>query len=480
MPDRDGSLSSFPASIDHFVIKKPFDANKSLSQQEQHALEQASHFNHMFDSIVNMETYMLTGSGGAGGSIVTRWSSGISGSDQDAYGENLKLGYTTLAISLTGNTISVTSLVPSTFGESPFDKKGFAIAHNLYVSNPNGNDATEGIWSNTTWGENGPFNETIKWFQLYTMIRPVTGSIFEVTLTNLPIHSTSNTIDSTFVEGNSIPSNQQWQEFWLRSGWTGTGLRGLVSQNGGVPGSTFWRGYCESSNDSRYGWAWPTMLGVLTDSHVEWGEIHARFGTPETSDECYTRIGPMVRASGPIDNASFYCVAIGDIPTNAGALSLDKGKYGRIIKVTGANLSNQGPANPGGGGITWGGSPTITYIGTGVGSSGYHWFGQTGTRFRLVCESVPGSAKITVQQAASPFVSWSTLYGPFFDGNSPIASGYSGFFAQAMNGEDNRWVEFLGSVKVTNLLSSSSISTELQLMFVLAGPESNLTMESGS
>lgn len=495
MPNRDGSSSSFPGSLDQFVSKKKYNPDLPLSQQEFNSLEQASHFNHMFDALFKIESHLLAGSGGAGGLIVSRWSNGVSGSASDVYGSNLKVAYSTLSIVLTGNTITATGLVPSSFGVNPFDHRGFSVAHNLYITNPAGSANTQGIWANESWGDQGPYNEAIKWFQFFTLIRPVTGRLYEATIKNIPFHSTSESITSSFTD--LLTCTSAAQAVWDRIGWTGTGGLAGISAHQTINGNTYLimssegGGHLTSppgnsnGNDSAYGWVWPTKFPNLTDSYVEWGEIVDRYSTPETGDECYSRLGPMIRASGTLSNASFYGIAIGDVPISANGLTGDGGRYGRIIKVVGANLGSvEGAGGESGGGTLWGSIPTISYIGTGTAyttsSSGYYWFGEAGTRYRLKCETVPGSAKITVQSATSPYSSWSDLYGPFYDGQSPLTSGYSGFFSQAMDGDSNRWVKFLGEVKVENLNSNTSIDAELQLLFLLVNPESNLTMESGA
>lgn len=478
MSDRTGSSSSFPTSRDQFVIKKSYNSSIALGQQEINSLEQASHFNHMFDAVFNIENHILSGSGGAGGTVVTRWASGVTNSNTDVYGSNVKLGYTALTASMTGNTITVTGMVPSSFGADPFRLNGFAMAHNLYLTNPTGAN-TEGVWANKEWTGVQPFNTMMTWLQMFTLVRPITGRQFEVTVKNIPLHSTSQNIDPTFTDNMKLLTGAEFQHIWERPGWSGGGYRSLTAQ-ATIGGICTWAGLSEERNDARYGWAYPTKLASMTDSYVEWGEIleHYTTFTIETG-ECFTRVGPMVRAQGSITNASFYCIAIGDVPAGSVTPAGDPGLHGRLLKVSGANLSNEGPATTSGGGVTWP-SGTVNYIsGGGTSSSGYLWFGERSTRYRLKCETVPGSAKITVQSSPSPYSVWSTLYGPYYDGVSPIASGYSGVFSQAMNGDSTRYVKFLGSVVVGNLNSDTSVPIEVQLMFVQVGPESNMTMEVG-
>jgi len=231
----------------------------------------------------------------------------------------------------------------------------------------------------------------------------------------------------------------------------------------------------EVNNGAHYGWAYSTKLGRMVDSYVEWGAIVHCEATPDgSSTEVYTRSGPMVRAYGSLTNASFYCVALGDVPQNYVGSDNIGCKYGRILKVTGADLSQDANSR-----ASW---PTgsVGYLTHPTsGSSGYFWFGDLDTRYRLRCETVTGSAKVTIQKSLSPYSSWTDLYGPFYDGSSPITSGYSGFFSAALDAEDHRLINFEGHTKIENLNANTGISAEVELLFVLAGPEANMTMEEG-
>lgn len=476
MPDRTGSLSSFPTSADQFVIKKPIDNQKVLSQQTTDALERASHVNHMFDAMYKIEAHVLGGSGGIGASVVTRWATGATGSSSDVYGSNLKMAYSTLSISMTGNTVVVTGIVPSGFGSSPFYAKGFAMSHNFYLNSP---EVSGGLYANKGWGEAGPFNEMIKFHQFFTFVRPLTGSAgrqFEVMVKNFPFHSTSEQLSSTFTD-TLLNYAFDYQPLWQRSGWSGTGTNEAISAKRTVDGYMRLFLSCETPQSLSYGWVWPSKLDKMSDSYVEWGPISNTNSYSATTGDRFTRVGPMARANGTVNNATFYCVAIGDIPNNTGGLTGDLRKYGRILKVTGANLAAAATG--------WATSTATHFTNGATSSSGFFWFGDIQARYRLKCETVTGSAKITIETANAPYSSWTTLYGPFYDGSSPLASGYSGFFSQATTATDllsqqtNRYVEFLGSVVVSNMLNTTQITGEVQLMFMLAGPESNITMEVG-
>ena len=493
MPDRTGSLSSFPTSVDQFAIKKPIDPQKSLNQQNIEALEKASHMNHMFDAMYKIESHILGGSGGIGASVVTRWATGATGSSSDVYGSNLKMAYSTLSISMTGNTAVVTGLVPTAFGSNPFYAKGFAMSHNFYLNNT---AVSGGMYANNkNWGQNGAFNEMMKFHQFFTFVRPLTGSSgrqFEVMVKNFPFHSTSEQISSVFTD-TLLNFNLDYQPLWQRSGWAGTGANGAISASKTINNfeyliiSCFGNGHqfsppIQTGGQANYGWVWPTTLGKMSDSYVEWGAIDSTImNLVGYVGERYSRLGPMTRANGTLTNASFYCVAIGDVPSNAGGLTGNLARYATILKVTGANLTVSEVTLTS---SAWSAGTVAPITNGATSSSGYFWFGSLGVRYRLKCETVPGSAKITVEQAFAPYSSWTTLYGPFYDGTSPLASGYSGFFSQA-HGTGNgysptsRWIRFNDSVAVGNLLSTSQITGEVQLMFMLAGPESNITMEVG-
>jgi hypothetical protein len=479
MPDRTGSLSSFPTSVDQFVIKKPIDNQKALSQQTTDSLERANHVNHMFDAMYKIESHVLGGSGGIGASVVTRYATGVTNSSTDVYGSNLKMGYSTLSITMTGNTVTVTGVVPSSFGTNPFYAKGFAMSHNFYLNSP---EVSGGLYANKGWGEAGPFNEMIKFHQFFTFVRPLTGSAgrqFEVMVKNFPFHSTSEQLSSTFTD-TLLNYAFDYQPLWQRSGWSGTGSnQAIAAKKTVIAGITTFFMACETPITESYGWVWPSKLDKMSDSYVEWGPITATNSYSATTGDRFTRLGPMARANGTVNNATFYCVAIGDVPNNTAGLTGDLRKFGRILKVTGANLAVAATG--------WATSTATHFTNGATSSSGFYWFGDVQARYRLKCESVTGSAKITIETANAPYSSWTTLYGPFYDGSSPLASGYSGFFSQATTATDAysqqnnslRFVEFNGSVVVSNLLSNTQITGEVQLMYMLAGPESNLTMEAG-
>lgn len=475
MTDRTGSTSSFPSSLDQFEIKTSFNSELPLSQQATTSLEQAAHFNHMFDAVVNLENHVLAGSGGIGASVVTRWSSGITGSEEDIYGSNLKLGYSTISLTLTGDTYTATAMVPTSFGNDPFSLKGFAIGHSFSLD---GTSSTQGLWANNSWGTEGPFNEMIKFYQFFTMIKPVTGRVFEYTIRNFPFHTSSETISSIFTDAMKLVTGLSWENLHVRTGWTGTGVDGLYVAPT-VNGNTYWVAACEISNGDRWGWAYSTKLGVMTDSYVEWGEIVEYFVNTNfvEGQEVAYRLGPMVRATGTVTNANFYCLAIGDVPISFTG-NQDIGKYAQILKVTGANLSYNG--GDGQGRQVIGVWPAGTAVPPSAAASGFKWVGDISTRYRLKCETVTGSAKLTIQSSPSPYSVWSDLYGPYYDGTDPFLSGYSGFFAQAMNDSNHRWAKFYGEVSIVNLNSDTSVSGDLQLMFALVGPEANLSVESGA
>ena len=287
MPDRQGQLSTFPV-LDQFAIKKSYDFTKSLAQQDASALEEADHFNHYFDAIVKIQNYVMAGSGGVGGQVVSIGDSGTI--------SNCVLAYSTLTATMTGNTVTVTGLVPSHFSSDPFANPAFAMGTTTYVVTRNSTGNTEGVWANTSWSESSPFNETLTWYQFFTMVRPISGRQFELFIRNFPIHSSSEQITPTFTD--TMETNINDQLLTLRAGWDGYATnKGLIAViKDGVKG--FWRADSERANERSYGWIWPKQFTSISDCYVEWGEIVERYATPETGNECYTRVGPMVRASG--------------------------------------------------------------------------------------------------------------------------------------------------------------------------------------
>ena len=476
--DRQGQLSSFPTSADQFAVKVPYDNSKTTAEQDADAIEQSNHFNHMFDAAVKIENYVLSGSGGVGGLVVSKYSYPVD--PNDVVHPNLKMAYATITLSMTGNTITATALVPAAFGDEPFKNKGFSMSHSTYVTPRGATSAVEGIWANTNWGANGPFNDTFKWYQFFNMIRPVTGRTFELTVTNLPLHSTSESVQPTFTDNMVYTSSDpnSIQNIPSRTGWNGSATnRGLIALSSSKYGDgyAYWKCYCEYNDNKAYGWIWPKSLPEnLTNSYVEFEVYQSVYETNEDraqsfidTNEIYSRLGPMVRANGTLASASFYCLAIGDVARDslagAGKTRIQESRTGRLLKVIGTNLSTA-PAGKPTSGTAWSTGTTVTVLASAVDLN------TANRRYRLQASGTT----ISVLQADSPYSSWSVAASAT---DATLASGMSGFFAQAMDDSSARGITFKNDLTITSL-TSSPLTVSTQLLFLQVEPESKLTMDT--
>lgn len=488
MPNRDGSTSSFPASADTFLIKRPYNSNLALDAQDPNSLEDASTFNKMFDAIVNMETYILGGSGGAGAGVVTRWSNGVVGSDTDVYGPNLKMGYSSINFTISGNTTIVTAMVPSSFGADPFHENGFSMATSLYITPPGGVTTTQGIWANAYYGEYGPFNNMLQGYQFFTLVRPLGGQQFETTVTNFPFRSDGllpggNPSDNMLFNGPGL-----YQPLNSRDGWAGLSYNyGVALENTSIDGYNILQLQSEDQAGSKAEMSWgfvycDRVKPNLTNSYIEFGPIdRSAVGLQWMPDgwgaahSVYSRFGPMIRATGTATSAYFYGLAIGDVDRTpfitSGSVygSSEVGsRTARLVKVSNVQLNQ--PVD--------GTSHTWTYAGsawspgatiTDIGGIQLTLIPYT-NRYRL---SAIGDL-ITVQTATTPFTSWTVVASAI---DTAYASGAIGFFAKGMEDGANRRMIFQGSVDVADL-TATPIDAQLQFVFVEIDPQANMLMET--
>lgn len=451
--DRDGSLSSFPGSLDQFKIKKSYNKDIALNLQHEDALERAAHFNHMFDAVYKIQQHLYRK---IGYPLVTRNSTATG--DQIA-----RFEYASMTIPVSGTSATASGSLPS--GMS-FYSNTFSVGHNVYCGFPGGSSLTEGIWANHNWGNFGPSNDMMAWAQYFVSIAPLSSSTFNLTVTKLPIHGTGSGSTGSFVDtfqiaqGSTIPiynrpgwkfsgylnaitiSREQWAPY--------SGILNYVPQIKLVSGAQF-------PNQRSGGWAYPLGLPDFTDASITFSALYTASYPIVDAGYVFSRGGVMLRATGAVSGATFYCISFGDVKNNEGAVASNRRLYGRILKVENANLivGLVGDAS----GYSWGASGgTVTDLG-----SAFFYFGDTTKRYRF---KVVGS-DLTVESASSPFTSWSTLYGPFTDTVSPLVSGKVGLFVKSFGWFYPQTIaELRNEISIQSLDTIVPLDVEVQLFYM--------------
>jgi hypothetical protein len=371
---------------------------------------------------------------------------------------------------MSGNTISATAMVPSSFDVEPFKTKGFAMGHNIYVSTRSSSASLKGVWGGVNWGDDGPFNAMMALPQFFTLIRPVSGRKFEVTVTNFPFHSTSENVNASFSDSLTFAGPGESQDLSSRNGWTGASHNGGVIVNLTKSSEKILELKCEYKDDPSYGYAYSTKLANnLTNCYIEFGPIKETIFDSRYIDslEVYSRFGPMVRFNGTLSNASFYALAIGDVNSNNYSSDDETGsRSARLVRVQSTDLSyNWSGRSYAYAGSAWSPSATVSAL----------WASditlQKGNKYRLKAVST----LISVEQSAPPYSSWSVIASAV---DSTIASGAIGIFSQNVNDSNTRGIRIYGPLVVSDL-TTPALTIEAQFMFLQVGPEANLTMESG-
>lgn len=449
MPDRSGELSTFPGSLDQFKIKKPINTSLPLGSQDPDALEHADHLNHMFDAVYNIEQNQY---GQAGQQVQTYYPDGTG----VGFGDNLKMAYHSYSATMSGNLLTISGTVPAYFGSNPFNNFGFSMAHTTYFQ-PSDTSNIEGLWANKDWGNAGPWNSMIKFAQLFTMVTPGSGNSgrdFTIYIKNQPMHSTGFAFDSHWTDNlNRVPNstlNPITDPFW----------KGTVQRNGlafnYTPGNTYGQLVCSSEDGGYDCSAYVVPIGCIdtNDSSVQFNK--ASLFTYSTvaqmaSGEYWNRSGPMVRCTGDVASANFYCLAIGDVLNNRHGGGFDP-YHARLLKVTGENLTQRFPNGSGQHGALWGGGGTVTDLlsGTTISVSGGPY------RLKVVgnqvsVENFTASGWILVPEMAVPVTDATPLPG-IANGLHPKA----GWFVKAMDHLQDRHMYIDGPIIVTALDSSSA------------------------
>jgi hypothetical protein len=470
---RDGSSSTFSATgniLDSFPILRPYDPSAGLQNQNTNALEQASQINHYFDAVINIEKQTI---GSLGVPIVSQI-------DTKSLTNNCILSYQSLTIPVSGNSVTSTVTIPAAFGANPFANKGFSLSPTVYFNTPN----LKGIYANQAWSNTGQFNSTLFLPQIYTMVAPISGNTYSLTVKNIPYYTSSYSLNYTFSEtfaygeypnlshNQSVPLNARYSA--NLGGKLGPGINGIVVEpylQSPIATPALQLSSCFLGK-GQWGLITPQNMPTMGDWEVIFYlNFLPRWGINNPS-YCYNRAGIILRQTGSLTNCSGYCLSIGESNTSLQA---------RVLKVQNHNLQQDSRAyefsdaypNTG-----WRGTGNVTDL---LGSGTFATFqNQAGYWYRF---RIAGSV-ISLDYSTDKS-SWSSVFSPITDGSPlPTSGAKAGFFTKALEDPDS----YLGNdqpslffsyfdINGLNVTSTASLTNiKANILYCQIGPESDLSM----
>lgn len=443
---RDGSLSSFPASVDSFPVLSPGDT------------ELSSHFNRYFDACFTLEDYLL---GTIGGSLASKYSSEYG--SETISGGNLLLSYASSTTTISGAVSSIVFnlTVPAQFGSSPFDDWRFSMGHTVYLDS---SSDISGMWANRDWGQGGPLSQMFNWPQFFTVIRPTGGRNYTATVNVIKFGAggwgSSELYDSFTRTGNAEQQDAgpDWYEqetgraFTVKKRNFSSGGQGnqawclhVSSERGGNPGG---------------GWIYPRNFPDAADMEVEFDTYDWEF-SGVGSGKYYNLAGVMLRTSGDITSAAFYGLVLGHATAQGSA---------QIVKVSGVNLlenyptnvsENNRPAPDATHATTLAGTAgTVTSLVSGFAIRHSPTGGSTTSLYRFRAEGTTISLKENYNGGG-----WTTLASVT---DATLTSGKMGFWTKSLNGATDR-IYCFKDVYCRILDTTALMSVKLNLIYALIG-----------
>lgn len=332
---RDGSLSTYPVSLDQLAIKWPIgnDRINGQASSTRNDLERAVHWNHMFDACLNLEKYMQKVS--AGGGIITYTATG-----GVLQGQNIILTYESRTLPASGSQTewTYTLTTPDIFGDTPFNDWRFNISPCIYV------DVLPAQYLRPVRGLQGAFSdydyrpELLSVYQPHVLVEPVSGRVFKLKVKTHQMHSRSQLIGELLETGQRPTTTDQLGASWLRSGsYPAMGI-GNTSFTVGAPGNLFYlssEGEYGNPNSNtwqeNWGLAFPSTMGTSQDQQVIFSPYTWKGDGVDTGDYMQ-RACLVLRFSGDwgntAGNLNFYAVVIGDETMGA----LNRPTTGRLMK----------------------------------------------------------------------------------------------------------------------------------------------------
>lgn len=166
--------STFPTTVDTFV--------KLESHPNAGSLETAEQWNRMFDAALAVEKHLL-----ASGTHPLRGIEDDGGELAYVTGANFVLGFDSVVVTLGASGGSTDFTVPADFGSTPATDTGFAIGHSTSIQYPATDRRSD--YASVLDESRPPFSDAAenfdllyRWPQLTTLISPVSGRTFRVTV----------------------------------------------------------------------------------------------------------------------------------------------------------------------------------------------------------------------------------------------------------------------------------------------------------
>jgi hypothetical protein len=470
--------STFPVSVDNFVIKQSFDGDLPNADQPAEALIKASHWNHYFGACENISSYLRS---------TNRFGNSILGTTSTvcAFGSDVLLGTVLYTTTVASSSTSLSLTVPSAFGTTPFEDLGFSFGHTLYVrSSAYPASSVEGAWANKPDSTTDTFFDLIEDTYGYGSVEPVSGRVYNYHI---------NLVDP-------IPASNRYRA-WIDNFQDSNQTLWNSSFGGNSPNTFYFAGgtlFIQSKGNSySVGVPWNMVSTTWTYRvpkvmQAENYEVIARnikitpwFNSP-SAGYVVNRGGLAVRMQGTPTNATFYGLSFGDN-------TVGSRQYARLFRVSSWNLAASGgtdgtleawtyrnPSEPYCSGTASAISPYIDL--TTVFGEGNNSLGGTNANPRYVKLSVIDS---TVAVATSINNStWTTVYSVVDP--SPIAGkGYPGLWStwvpEPTSSSLVKGLSFIqGDVDSTlqaRALSSGSSSYDvtLRLLYCKIGPSNYIS-----
>lgn len=477
MPYRDGSLSSFPTSLDNFDITWPFGQDRiNGTGAGRDDLEQAEHFNHLFDGALQTEKYIQNRVAGSIKAYGTRTEGGAlspTGALQ------MSVALYTLPVTGTGSPwYEYTLDIPTQFGSNPMYNWRFSIVPSVYLSTGQTASSIQGVATNTElrYSYLGALNSMP---QLITMVMPATGQPTKYKLCIKPLALGENTLSlsgKSFSDFQSADARESATQN-LGPGWITAGddnamavahydlvsnspgsLLALSSQ-GSILGGTM-----AQSTVGNAGIGVPATIPSTADHEVRFRPFEYSNAQRETSG-VLNRVGFFVRWNGDSETPSFYCLTIGEqtMPTTGipGTGFLYRVRnfdtFSTDVEYTAGILSS------------------VTSSASLLGSMPIHWYSESGYTDVLYSLDATGDV-IRVRESTNNGGSWTTKLSITDSSAQKLTSGRAGCVAFPLKrtdllGKNNRNSRISAFDRISILVNSTEVISNFMVrtLFCLQG-----------
>jgi len=345
---RDGSLSSFPASVDQLAIKWPIGGDRINGQaaDTRNDLERAGQWNHMFDACLNLEKFLQKISAG-GGILSYSETGGI------VQGPNLILAYELQTLPASGSQSAwiYTLTTPEIFGPNPFADWRFNISPSVYVNivpsayvKPAA--ANQGALSDFDYRP-----ELLNVYQPHISIYPVSGRVYKLKVSCQAMHRSSQLIGELSENCGRPSTTDNLGSSWLRSGeYPAMGIGNTTYTVGGLGNLLYLcsEGDYNNSNsstwDGNWGLALSSGMGNSNDQQVIFSPYSWKGDGVDVGDYM-ARTMLALRVSGDPNyvggNMNMYAVVFGD----EAMPGTNRPTIGRLVKFVNSYIFGINPAD---------------------------------------------------------------------------------------------------------------------------------------